>query len=245
MTKVIYDNDFFSKHDLISYKSAVSFVPILFDLFEINSVVDIGCGIGSWLKAFQDHGVTNIKGYDVSNLQKSDYLVPYENLELNFDFISRDFPNDKKYDILLCLEVVEHLPEKKSFEFIKKLTELSPVILFSAAIPGQSGHGHINEQYPSFWNEIFQKFSFIEIDFIKPLIWNNYEIAWWYRQNMTIYVNRELLIQYPKLYQISKKINEQTNEPKLILVSETIFKEYNKKIIRKILNKLIKRNTKI
>lgn len=245
MTKVSYDKDFFSKHDHISYKSAYSIVPILLDLIEINSVVDIGCGIGSWLKVFWDSGVKKIKGYDLSNLQKLDYLVPIENLTLNFDFVSMDFPNDLKCDILLCLEVVEHLPQKNSIDFIKKLTKISPIILFSAAIPGQSGDGHINEQLPSFWKEIFLRYDFIEIDFIKPLIWNNNEVAWWYRQNMTLYVDNTQLIHYPKLYQLSRKFNNESNDPKLILVSETIFKEYNKKVIRKILNKLIKRNTKL
>jgi len=234
MKKFKYGENFFSKHNQIAYKSAINLVPILLDFIQIHSVIDVGCGMGYWLRAFQDFGIHNITGYDISNLSKDQYGVSIDNLVLGFDLVSKEFPPNTNCDILLCLEVAEHLPQKSSFEFIKKITRLSPLILFSAAIPGQTGDGHINEQYPSYWGNLFQQNQFTEIDFIKPLIWNNLDIAWWYRQNVTMFVRNESLINYPKLNQISQIYNQRLNNPKLILVSENIFQKNNETFYRKI-----------
>ena len=56
---------------------------------------------------------------------------------------------DRRFDLALSLEVAEHLPPECGSEFVQTLTDLSSVILFSAAIPFQGGTDHLNEQWPS------------------------------------------------------------------------------------------------
>jgi hypothetical protein len=99
------------------------------------------------------------------------------------------------------MEVAEHLPESRAASFIKSLTSLGPVILFSAAIPYQGGDGHINEQWPGYWAELFARSGFLAIDCIRPRIWDNEQVAYYYAQNSVIYVNRDRLDDYPLLRQ--------------------------------------------
>jgi hypothetical protein len=47
-----------------------------------------------------------------------------------------------RFDLAVCLEVAEHLPPERAESFIRELCDLAPVVLFSAAIPGQGGTGH-------------------------------------------------------------------------------------------------------
>jgi hypothetical protein len=56
------------------------------------------------------------------------------------------FETEKKYEFCLSLEVAEHLKQSSSSVFIDTLISLEDNIIFSAAFPGQTGQGHINEQ---------------------------------------------------------------------------------------------------
>src|SRR5262249_12923454 len=68
------------------------------------------------------------------------------------------------------------------------LTGLGPVVAFSAAIPGQGGTGHLNEQWPGYWSARFARSGYRAFDVIRPQIWMDDRIAWWFRQNIVLYV---------------------------------------------------------
>jgi hypothetical protein len=51
----------------------------------------------------------------------------------------------KRFDLAISLEVAEHLPEGSAGALVSTLIEAAPVVVFSAAIKGQSGTNHINE----------------------------------------------------------------------------------------------------
>jgi hypothetical protein len=95
--------------------------------------------------------------------------------------------------------VAEHLPESRAASFVNSLTNLGPVVLFSAAIPCQGGDGHINEQWPGYWAELFARSGFVAIDCIRSRVWDNEQVAYYYAQNMVLYVSRERLDDYPLL----------------------------------------------
>jgi len=90
---------------------------------------------------------------------------------------------NRKYDLAISLEVAEHLPEQFADLFVKTLILHSDIILFSAAIPGQGGQNHLNEQWPDYWIEKFSKHGYFFHDLIRPLIWNNKKVDYWYKQN--------------------------------------------------------------
>ena len=79
------------------------------------------------------------------------------------------------------------------------ITAFSNVILFSAAIPGQGGTHHVNEQWPSYWIEKFRARGCLPVDCIRPILWNSNDVLWWYRQNLLFFVKEESLDNYPAL----------------------------------------------
>jgi SAM-dependent methyltransferase len=162
--------------------SAIEVVPLLIQKFNPKSVIDIGCGLGDWLNIFQQNGVENILGVDGSWVNKSDLYID-KRLFQETD-LAQSFRLDRKFDLAMSLEVAEHLPESAADTFIDTLTNLSDKIIFSAAIPNQGGQNHINEQWHSYWIEKFESRGFHCHDIIRPLIWENEKIAWWYRQNV-------------------------------------------------------------
>jgi hypothetical protein len=117
--------------------------------------------------------------------------IPKENFrEVELD---KDIEVDKKYDMAISLEVAEHLPEKSAKSFVHALTRASDIILFSAAVPLQGGTNHINEQWPNYWWSLFKEHGFVAIDFLRKQIWDEEKVAFWYRQNIILYVKKEIL----------------------------------------------------
>ena len=56
--------------------------------------------------------------------------------------LGKPLPLDERYDLAVSLEVGEHLEASLAGGLVDSLTRLAPVVLFSAAIPGQSGTHH-------------------------------------------------------------------------------------------------------
>ena len=174
-----------------NFSAARQILPFLLGLKQINSVLDVGCGTGTWLAIAKELGVLQILGIDGTNLTASDLKIPYDN------FLRRDLtaPLDlnKKFDLLLCLEVAEHLPMENAEAFIDTLTQHSDFIIFSAAIPGQGGQDHLNEQWPGYWQKLFEKKEYYPSEILRDKFWNNKEVEWWYKQNMFIYAPKAVL----------------------------------------------------
>ena len=181
-----YNADYYSWRESPAKISAEIIVPILIKMFPTESVVDIGCAEGAWLSVFKANGTKKIQGYDGLWLNREKLIIE----EIFFKGCCLDtFQVDPKihFDLSVCLEVAEHLNESSADNLILQLTNLADRVLFSAAIPGQGGLHHINEQPPEYWKRKFNSLGFRQKDIIRPIIWNDDRIAWWYRQNIFIY----------------------------------------------------------
>ncbi len=163
-------------------RAAVNFLPYLFEYIRPSCVIDIGCGLGNWLEVFKQSGCSEVLGLDGANVDRSK-LVISENEFLIHD-LSQPFSPPKKFDLCICLEVGEHLPENSADILIETLVSSADNILFSAALPLQDGQNHINEQPFSYWIEKFNSKGYIVFDVFRSKIWNNAQIDWWYRQDM-------------------------------------------------------------
>jgi SAM-dependent methyltransferase len=186
-----YDEVFFEQVDREGLASARVIVPLVRQLVECDSVVDIGCGRGAWLRVFLDVGATRVLGYDGTHIDQSKLLIPrscFHQADL-----SQPFNIAERFDLAICLEVAEHLPRPMAGPLVKTLCQAAPVVLFSAAIPGQGGTRHINEQWPRYWESLFRIHNYVRLDAIRPLTWRSTEVAWWYRQNVLLYVEKRLL----------------------------------------------------
>lgn len=171
---------------LYNTDSAEIILPLVYQIKPFNSVLDIGCGNGSWLTIAKKTGANEIFGLDGSGSEN----MLIEPSEFKLIDLSKDFTLDKKFDLTICLEVAEHLPLASAKQFIDNVSKTSNIILFSAAIPEQGGDMHLNENVPQFWNDLFKQNDFHPVDNIRHQIWNNEKIKWWYRQNTILYAHK-------------------------------------------------------
>ena len=102
------------------------------------------------------------------------------------------FELERRFELALCLEVGEHLPERSAPALVESLAAAAPVVLFSAAVPGQGGTSHVNEQWPPYWERLFAEQGMRKYDVIRPLIWCDRSIESWYRQNIYIFSDSDL-----------------------------------------------------
>lgn len=187
-------------------KAAKEILPHVFDLVNPVSVIDIGCGTGSWLAVAKKLGVQKVRGVDGIYVDDSLFEIAFE------EFTQHDLtlPLDlgQKYDLAISLEVAEHLPANSANTFVDTLTSHSNLILFSAAIPGQGGQHHYNEQWPSYWQEKFSKKNYYAFDILRDKLWNSDKIDWWYKQNIILFAKKEYsTVLGPPTKQIISKVH--------------------------------------
>jgi hypothetical protein len=176
--------------------SAAAVVPILMQLIQPHSVVDVGCGTGAWLREVHRQGVTDILGID-SGEMKLAAGIPFRSIDLK-----EGFGVGRQYDLAICLEVGEHLPARSAEPLVSSLTRAASIVAFSAAIPGQRGIGHVNEQWPDYWSALFAQRGYQQLDLLRARLWTDNRVAYWYRQNLFLYattawVERHLPIEQP------------------------------------------------
>lgn len=197
MTKTVYREQFYSTYAGVSMQSAQVVTDTLLKYIpKPSTVIDIGCGIGTWLKVWQDRGV-EVQGVDGDYVNRSQLLIdPKKFMPMN---LNATLPINKTFDLAESLEVAEHLPDDCADAFVKFLCSLSSMVLFSAAIPKQSGDNHINEQWPEYWAAKFQSNGYDCVDIIRNAVWHDNRCAYYYAQNTFLYVKQDVLGKYPDL----------------------------------------------
>ncbi|MCA9170515.1 MAG: class I SAM-dependent methyltransferase [Planctomycetales bacterium] len=186
-----YTTQWFQSFQAASNQSANVIVPILLELTCARSVVDVGCGLGSWLQAFQSAGVDDVFGVDGTYVDTSQLRIAGDR------FAARDLSQPlsltRNFELCICLEVAEHLPATSADTLVQSLTQLAPIVCFSAAIPSQGGTHHVNEQWPAYWIEKFRQHDYTPVDAIRQRIWNDPRVDYWYCQNLLLFANAEAL----------------------------------------------------
>jgi len=186
-----YDDDFYAAQVDGSISSAEVISKIVWKLVEPSSVLDVGCGLGGWLAAFKSLGVRRIYGIDGHSIASSSLMIGED--EFRRTDIAKPLEISERFDLVVCLEVAEHLPEERAESFVEDLTRCSDIILFSAAIPNQGGVQHVNEQWQSYWAGLFGAKGFHPVDVVRPEVWTNGNVRWWYAQNILLYVSERVL----------------------------------------------------
>lgn len=183
-----YGEAFFAGIEEGARRSAEILAPLLVELFEPQSIVDVGGGGGRWGAALLASGVPDVLTIDGPWVPAAARAVPPDR------FLEHDLRTplrlDRTFDLALCLEAAEHLPAAAAGELVRALTEAAPVVVFSAALPGQGGEGHVNEQPPSYWASLFAARDYVCFADLRRRLWNNPGVEVWYRQNLLCFVRR-------------------------------------------------------
>jgi hypothetical protein len=145
----------------------------------------MGCGSGLWVRAFQDFGVTDVRGVDGTHLAPAELRIPPELFRAHD--LATPLDLGRRFDLVVSLEVAEHLPTTCSETFVESIARHGDAVLFSAAPPWQTGPGHVNEQWPSYWIALFAQHSFEPFDLLRPIIWSDERVHWYYRQNILLF----------------------------------------------------------
>lgn len=192
-----YSKAFYEKQAEGSLRSARVMLPLVFEVVRPSSVIDIGCGVGAWLEVAAELGAEEVFGVD-GHYVRRDLLRIAQSSFLPFD-LATPLTLGKRFDLAICLEVAEHIPASASATLIENLVRHAPVVLFSAAIPGQGGTNHVNEQWPEYWSDIFSTYGYACLDCLRHRVWSDRRIQSCYRQNMFLFVEASLLASHDLL----------------------------------------------
>ena len=117
----LYNENFYESTHSHVY-SAQKIFDIIFKHLTPKSIIDVGCGSGSWLKVAGEMGVENLTGVE-GNWLKPDMLIA-ENIDLFTHDISNSLPPLSTYDLAITLEVAEHLSELRSESFYRRFVQI-------------------------------------------------------------------------------------------------------------------------
>lgn len=175
----VYDPGFYATIAAGCRSSAEIVVPLILAEVSASSVLDVGCGQGWWGAEFAAYGceVTGVDG---------DYVPDQQIPNIVAHDLSTPLPDLGRFDLAVCLEVAEHLPSDRAAGFVADLCELAQVVVFSAAAPQQTGAGHVNCQWPSYWAELFAQHRYQVDGSLRWSIWTDVRVEPWYRQNLLI-----------------------------------------------------------
>jgi SAM-dependent methyltransferase len=190
-----YDKQFFAYIRAGSRASAAVILPLVIGALHPRSVVDVGCGTGEWLNYFHQAGIDEYVGLDGSYIDRDQLAIPADRFQ-EAD-LTLPLSLDRTFDLAVSLEVAEHLPPERGVSFVAELTELAPAVLFSAAVPGQTGVDHINERWQSEWAATFAERGYRPVDLIRPQVWSDPAVEFWYAQNTMLYVAASIELSIP------------------------------------------------
>lgn len=187
-----YNDQFFAAQREASRQSASVIVPLLLEAVRPASVCDVGCGIGTWLAEFYERGVTDVIGVDGAYVKGTMLEIPADRFEVRD--LNQPLRLRRRFELVTCLEVAEHLKPERSESLVADLAALAPVVCFGAAVPWQGGTEHINERWQDAWAEMFARRGYWAVDLIRPVVWDRLDVEPWYSQNTLVYASRDVAL---------------------------------------------------
>jgi SAM-dependent methyltransferase len=186
-----YDRRSYDQQVAGSLSSARKYAAVLSRVLSPTSVLDVGCGRGTWLKAFIEQGAKRVVGLDGPWNSQSNMI------EAEIEFVECDLENipsaDERFDLALSVEVGEYLTIPASEKLVSALCSASDFVIFGASIVGQGGADHINEQPQSFWARKFFERGYAAFDIFRPQLWGDPDVEEWYQQNTFFFAKKAAL----------------------------------------------------
>lgn len=175
MKEFIYDKKYYDDYDNgRSYNNIYlqNFHHYLADIIKLHinpkTVLDVGCADGQFIHYLRQNDIeaygVDISKYAIQNAYE-DVKLYVENSKLPQLNIPNNFPNS--YDLICCIEVLQHISKQHAQQSIKRLTQLSNYIFFSSTFEDFEDESHLNVQPMQYWRDLFYKYGFVQHPTIK------------------------------------------------------------------------------
>ncbi|MEJ6022704.1 class I SAM-dependent methyltransferase [Ramlibacter sp. PS4R-6] len=152
-------------------------------------VLDVGCGPGHLSRELARRGCSVVATDGYSSPDFSGTRVLFEHLDLESEQAVRAATSrfTNAFDLAVCLEVGEHIREDRSDALVALLCSAAPAVVFSAAVPGQPGEGHVNCQPRTWWHDKFSERGLSLQHRVRPSLMGNARLPPWFRFNVLDY----------------------------------------------------------
>jgi SAM-dependent methyltransferase len=183
---VLYDWDYFAEGIFDTNYEAIALAIV--ETYRPQSVLDAGCGPGKLSRAMARLGVRvmAVDGYSAPDF--GDSGVRFHRVDLNDAGALTAALRGETFDLAICVEVAEHLSPTSGSPLVDELSRAAPVIVFSAAVPGQGGQGHIHLRPRDYWHREFATRGYLCADRIRGRLRVESGVAPWYVYNVIDYV---------------------------------------------------------
>lgn len=166
---------------------------------QFKTVLDAGCAMGFLVEALRDRGVAAF-GVDIS-----EYAIQQVRQDIQpfcwQGSVTKPFP--QRYDLIVCMEVLEHLPQAESEQAIKILCQHTDDILFSSTPFDYKEVTHFNVQPPEYWAEQFARHGFFrDVDFDASFI-----LPWAVRFRRRMEPSHRIIREYERKFWLLSKEN--------------------------------------
>jgi len=229
-----YNNEFYLSVGDRGFEASKIVFKILKSFIDPKIIFDYGCGYGIWAKnAASQFPSSKVVGFDLNstiakNNASKELLQNLHYESINFETHEYSY---QKSNLAISLEVVEHISKDRANLHILRMCQTSEVILFSGAVKGQGGTGHINEQTLEYWVNQFKSHGWIPIDIIRPQIKHIHKIPSYYKNNILLFVHEK---NYDKILSTISDPNLRT-----FFKERTAISTDQRKLITKILHYLL------
>lgn len=158
MTEDFYSLEYFAGINRIEADQAAKLAEWAIENLWPSRVVDFGAATGLYLEPFKriyTPRKVDILGLELSNNAFDPKVARAPGYVLKHDITLPVGPETERFDLALCIEVLEHIPEEFTDQVIRNICAAGLTVIISAAVPGQGGEHHHNEQPHQYWIDKF------------------------------------------------------------------------------------------
>jgi hypothetical protein len=187
--------------------------------FHPLSVMDAGCAMGFLVEALRQRGVeaygVDVSDYAISKVDKS--VAEFCKVA------SLAEPLPERYDLIVCIEVIEHIPAEDAEKVLDNLTAATDRLVLSTSPTDYREATHLNVQSPEVWSELLARRGFLrdtdrDLSYITP--WaalyertdeplartvRRYDRSWWRLRHEVSEVRTALLLKQKELAEMEKR----------------------------------------